>query len=251
MWQESQKTYSSDGDATCIMHSIAQLLDKESQYYDSFLTMEHAKGLFADLVLASIATTSNFAYALPNILLHNQHVLHRLQQEADDVLGSDRQPSIFDRDQMPYSVATIYELLRYASLVPTFPHVGLETETIGGYKIPPGTIILPLYIAILHDKKLWGDPEVFRPERFLDEDGNLLPADHPTRKCMLQFGAGPRVCIGETFAQKRLFIMLVSIVRSFDLQRGAVLVPCDFTSYKNSALLHHQPYTIKLIARRC
>ena len=251
MWQESQQTYSSDGDATCIMHSIAQLLDKDSRYYDSFLTHEHARGLFADLVLASIVTTSNFAYALPNILLHNQHVLQRLQQEVDAVLGLDRQPSIFDRDQMPYSVATIYELLRYASLVPTVTHVCLENETIGGYRIPPGKILFPLYTAVLHDKKLWGDPDVFRPERFLAEDGSLLPADHPNRKHMLQFGAGPRVCIGEVFAQKRLFIMLVSIVQSFDLQRGAAgVIPCEFTSYKNDTLLHHQPYTIKLIARQ-
>ena len=250
MWLESQKTYSSDGDATCIMHSIAQLLDKDSQYYDSFLTMEHAKGLFVDLVLASIATTSNFAYALPNVLLHNQHVLQRLQHESDAVLGPNRQPSIFDRDQMPYSVATIYELLRYVSLVPTVPHVGLETETIGGYTIQPGIMIIPLYTAVLHDKKLWGDPEVFRPERFLDDDGNLLPADHPTRKHMLQFGAGPRVCIGEAFAQKRLFQLLVSIVQSFNLERGASLVPCEYTTFDNGVFLHHQPYTIKLIARQ-
>ena len=249
MWQESQKTYSSVNDASCIMHSIAQLLDQDSQYYDSFLTMENAKGLFADLVIASINSTSNFAYALLNILLHNQHVVRRLQREVNGVLGLDQQPSIYDRDQMPYSVATVCELLRYSSLIPTFPHVGLETETIGGYTIPSGKKVFPLFIAVHHDKKLWGDPEVFRPERFLDKDGNLLPADHPTRKHMLQFGAGPRVCIGEAFAQKRLFIILVSIVQSFDLQGGAALVPWEFTSYRNGALLQQQPYTMKLIAR--
>ena len=251
MWQESQKTYSSEGDATCIMHSIAQLLDKDSKYYDSFLTMEHAKGLFVDLVIASIATTSNFSYALPNILLHNPHVLKRLQQEADDVLGSDQSPSIFDRDQMPYSVATVYELLRYASLVVSLPHAALETETIGGYTVPAGTIVVPLLTAILHDEKVWGDPEVFRPERFLDEKGNLLPADHPTRKHMLQFGAGTRVCVGETFALKRLFILLVSIVQSFDIREAAgTLVPCNFASHKNGGILSQQPYAVKLVARQ-
>ena len=251
MWHESQKTYSSGGDATCIMHSIAQLLDKNSQYYDADLTIENAKGLFADLVIASIATTSNFSYALPNILLHNKNVLQRVQQEVDQVIGAERQPSIFDRDQMPYSVATVYELLRYASLVVAFPHAALEDATLGGYAIPAGTITVPLFIAVLHDKKLWGDPEVFRPERFLDEDGNLLPADHPTRKHMLQFGAGTRVCVGEAFALKRLFILLISITQSFDLCNGAnALIPCDITSYKDGSILHHQRYTVRLPQRQ-
>ena len=36
-----------------------------------------------------------------------------------------------------------------------------------------------------HDPEVWGDPEVYRPERFLDESGNLLKKD-----VTLPFGAG-------------------------------------------------------------
>lgn len=32
----------------------------------------------------------------------------------------------------------------------------------------------------------WGDPFNFRPERFLDESGSLLPATHPTRRRRVQ-----------------------------------------------------------------
>lgn len=35
---------------------------------------------------------------------------------------------------------------------------------------------------IHHDEEVWGDPWVFRPERFLDSEGKLLPIDHPTRQ---------------------------------------------------------------------
>ena len=251
MWLESQQTYSPDGDSTCIMHSIVQLLDKESQYYDPVLDQDHARGIFMDLVMASIITTSNFSYLLPNVLLHNKHVTKRLQEETDQVIGHDRQPSIFDRDSMPYTAATIYELLRYGALVVSVPHAALETTTLGGYTIPAGTIIAQQLPGVLHDKAFWGDPENFRPERFLDDDGNLLPADHATRKHMLQFGAGPRVCIGEAFALKRLFIFLTSIIQSFDLEPGNnPLVPCDHKSYVNGGLLHQLPYFIKLTPRR-
>ena len=250
MWQESQNTYTPDGESTCIMHSIVQLLDKESPHYDPVFDRDHARGIFMDLIIASIVTTSNFSYLLPNVLLHNKRVAHRLQQEIDQVVGPDRQPSIFDRDAMPYSVATIYELLRYGALVVSVPHAALETTTLGGYKIPVGTTVVPLLPAVLHDKTFWGDPENFRPERFLDENSNLLLADHPIRKHMLQFGAGPRVCIGEAFALKRLFIFLTSIIQSFDLEPGSdLLVPCDYASYRNGGILFQQPYLIKLHPR--
>ena len=250
MWRESQQTYSSDGEATCIMHSIAQLTDKNSQYYSPLMSKDNARGLFSDLILASIVTTSNFSYVLPSILLHYKDVQKRLQEEIDTVVGSGRHPSIFDRDQMPYTAATVYELLRYASLVPTVPHAALETVTLGGYTIPAGTAVFPYFPAILRDKKFWGDPEVFRPERFLDESGNLLPADHPNRKHMLQFGAGPRVCVGEAFALKRLFIFTTSLVQKFDLQQGdESLVPCNYDSYENGSILHHKPYKVRLVAR--
>ena len=251
MWQESQKTYLPDGDSLCIMHSIAQLLDKKSQYYDPTLDKDHARGLFTDLIIASVVTTSNFSYLLPNVLLHNKHVAQCLQQETDQVIDANRHPSIFNRDAMPYSVATIYELLRYGALVVTMPHAALETITLGEYTIPAGTTVTQLLPAVLHDKVFWGDPEIFRPGRFLDDAGKLLLADHPIRKHMLQFGAGPRMCVGEAFALKRMFIFLVSIIQSFDLEPGSdKLVPCDYQSYGNGGILYQQPYLIKMLPRR-
>ena len=251
MWQQSQQTYSSNGDATCIMHTIAQLTDVNSQYYNASISMDNSKALFTDLLLASIVTTSNFAYVLPSILLHYKEVQSRLQAEVDAVIGFNRHPSIFDRNQMPYTVATIYELLRYASLLPTLPHAALETATLGEYTIPAGTYIMPYFPAVHHDQNFWGDPEVFRPERFLDESGNLLPADHPIRKHMLMFGAGPRVCVGEQFALKRLFVFTASLMQNFNLHPGDKnLAPCDYNSYENGNVLHHKPYTVTLKSRK-
>lgn len=43
-----------------------------------------------------------------------------------------------------------------------------------GYTIPAGAVIMPNLDSVLHDEKIWGDPQNFRPERFLDNKGNLL-----------------------------------------------------------------------------
>ena len=113
-----------------------------------------------------MTTTNNFAYALPNILLHHPSVMRELQREVDDVIGDSRVPSIFDRNSMPYTSATIYELLRYTSLVPTLSHSALESASLANHLVPAGTVIVPLFAALHHDGKFWGDPKLFDPSDF-------------------------------------------------------------------------------------
>ena len=69
--------------------------------------------------------------------------------------------------------------------------------------------------ALHHDESFWTDPEVIRPERFLDEKGQLLLPDHPNQKHLLPFGAGPMVCLGEVFARTRLFLWTAAVVGRF------------------------------------
>lgn len=66
----------------------------------------------------------------------------------------------------------------------------------------------PAY-TIQHDPAIWGDPAVFRPERWLEEqeagkqpekDNNndkWPPKGADLKKYLLTFGMGPRACIGK------------------------------------------------------
>ena len=70
--------------------------------------------------------------------------------------------------------------------------------------------------AILRDPTTYPDPAVFRPERFLDPDGNLH--DDPT--LVSGFGYGKRICPGRHLAEATLFIVAASVLSVFDIERG-------------------------------
>ena len=106
--------------------------------------------------------------------------------------------------------------------------------------------------AVHHDVAFWKDPYVFRPERFLNPSGSLLPPDDETRRRLLSFGGGPRACPGESVALTRLFVAAASVVQRFHLEPDPTrpLVPCDPRTYGLGLVLCPQDYTVCFVPRR-
>ena len=88
---------------------------------------------------------------------------------------------------MPYTQAFLAEVLRYRPVAPVgVPHQMTSDLMVGEYHVPKGTDVLMNILAINRDPKIWSDPDVFRPERFLNEDGTRFVP----RQELLSFGAG-------------------------------------------------------------
>ena len=205
-----------------------------------------------EILLAGTTTTTITFTILLNILLQNPTIQKRIQDEIDSVIGDQRQPELRDKDQMPYSRATIFEALRYSSILPLgLPHCTTADTHIGGVSIPKNTQVLMSLWSLHSREEYWDSPGEFKPERFLDDEGDLVPADHINRKRLLPFGAGARVCIGETMARNRLFLMLTNVLQNFDLvqdpEKGFVSYdPRTYIFGLASQPLH---YTVKMIPR--
>ena len=70
--------------------------------------------------------------------------------------------------------------------------------------------------AILHDPALYPEPDDFKPERFLNQDGSLR--DDPILASA--FGYGRRICPGRHFLDTTLFIVVASLFSVFNAERG-------------------------------
>jgi cytochrome P450 len=80
-------------------------------------------------------------------------------------------------------------LLRWYPALPLgLAHYTTENDEYRGYQIPKGTTVLPNVWAILHDPKLYPDPEVFIPDRFVDSEKNAAAGINERPEIAFGFG---------------------------------------------------------------
>lgn len=135
----------------------------------------------------------------------------KLQAEVDTVLDG-RTPTFQDLARLPFLEMIFKESLR---LYP--PAFGVVREAlndceVGGYLIPKGATLAMFQWVVHRDPRFFDLPEEFVPERWENDFAKSLP-----RCAYFPFGAGPRLCIGNTFAQVEVPLLLAAIVQKFQL----------------------------------
>ncbi|EDM11922.1 cytochrome P450, family 2, subfamily e, polypeptide 1, isoform CRA_b [Rattus norvegicus] len=110
--------------------------------------------------------------------------------------------------------AVVHEIQRFINLVPSnLPHEATRDTVFQGYVIPKGTVVIPTLDSLLYDSHEFPDPEKFKPEHFLNENGKFKYSDY-----FKAFSAGKRVCVGEGLARMELFLLLSAILQHFNLK---------------------------------
>lgn len=170
-----------------------------------------------------------------------------MYQEIVSVVGTDRLPKLDDRNNLPYCEATLRESMRIdTTTVLGVPRMAMTHTDLHGFKIPQNTVVVTNFGQMHLDKEVWGDPENFRPERFLDEEGRFCLKQDKS----LPFGLGRRVCAGETFARNTLFIYLVGLIQNFKLEVPEGYCLPDVEKSKTYALITVcKPYWVKCVPR--
>ncbi|HUI94476.1 MAG TPA: cytochrome P450 [Xanthobacteraceae bacterium] len=108
--------------------------------------------------------------------------------------------------------AVIDEALRLYPPLAAISRQALAPDELAGQAIPAGTTVVIAPYVLHRSPRLWEAPDLFDPSRFLDSAHATID-----RHAYLPFGAGPRICIGASFALQEATLTLAAIMRSFRL----------------------------------
>ncbi len=148
---------------------------------------------------------------------------HRLPQVKQKLmeelapLGPVPDPDALAR--LPYLSAVCDESLRLHPVVTLVSRRTRAPWTLRGRQLPPGTGVMAAISLVHADPELYPEPELFRPERFLDR--RFSPFEY------LPFGGGARRCLGAAFALSEMRIVLGSLLAAhrFELTENGPVRP--------------------------
>jgi cytochrome P450 len=87
---------------------------------------------------------------------------------------------------------------------------------IDDWTAPPGSTCLVSQWVLHRDPWFWTDPLTFAPQRWIDADGAFgLDVPGQPRLAYFPFGAGSRICVGESFAWAEATVLLAGLARSW------------------------------------
>jgi cytochrome P450 family 135 len=126
-----------------------------------------------------------------------------------------RTPAVMERtleslDDDDYLDAVVKETLRLRPVIVDVARKLTRETEVAGWTLPAGTLVLPAIAAIHMRPDLYPSPEEFRPERFLSEGAESY--------AWIPFGGGVRRCIGASFAQVEMRIVLREVLRRVRLR---------------------------------
>jgi cytochrome P450 len=173
------------------------------------------------IVLAGHETTALALTWTWYLLSQHPEAAASLRSELDTVLGG-REPGVADVGQLPYAEAVINEAMRLYPPIFAIGREAIEPCDVGGHHLPAGSNVYIVLWVLQRDPRFFEQPNAFRPERWLDGLAHRLP-----RGAYFPFGGGPRLCIGQPFAQMEATLLLATIAQRFDLQLplGQQVVP--------------------------
>lgn len=128
----------------------------------------------ADLFVAGTETTATTIRWAILYLINNPDIQNKMLSEIEENVGCGRMPCMSDRCKLPYCEAFILETLRLGNVVPfALPHKASEEIVYKGITIPKDSILIPSLDSIVYDEQLFPDAKMFKPERFLDQNGKV------------------------------------------------------------------------------
>lgn len=161
------------------------------------------------LFVAGHETTANALTFTLQLLATHPEKCTIAKKESDEVPNSDN--AMEKIAKLSYTKNCIEETMRLYPPAWITDRVALEDDSFASYRIKKGTIIGISFYELHRNKAYWEFPDDFIPERFSaaqrkDTSGYYFP-----------FGAGPRLCIGNSFAIYEMVLSIYEILKRYTI----------------------------------
>ncbi|KAJ9186795.1 hypothetical protein P3X46_002329 [Hevea brasiliensis] len=219
-----------------LIEVLLTLQRSDPEYY----TDETIKSLMLVLLAAGTDTSAVTMEWAMSLLMNDLEILKKAQNEIDNVIGHDRLMTESDTLKIPYLHCIISEVMRMYPPGPLLvPHESSEECSIGGYRVPPGTMLIVNMWSIQNDPRVWEEPRKFKPERFEGCEAGVRDGFR-----LMPFGSGRRSCPGESLALRMVSLTLGSVLQCFEWERvGKEMV--DMTEGAGLTMPKAQPLIVK------
>jgi cytochrome P450 len=158
--------------------------------------------------------------------------------EIDRVLGK-RLPAVDDIPHLHHTRMIFAESLRLYPTAWLTTRRAIDACSVGGVRVPAGGVTLMCQYVMHRDPRYYRAPDHFDPTRW-----TLETQPECARYAYFPFGAGPRQCIGESFAWLEATLILAALAQRWRLRlaRGHVVKALPATSLQ---LKHGLPMVIE------
>ena len=162
------------------------------------------------IFLAGHETTANALTYAWYLLSLNPEKAQKLYEEIDKLRG--KRLTIDDFPGLRYTYGVLAESLRLFPPAWGLGRQALEDHKIGEFTAPKDGMVLCSQWVMHRDPRYWPDADAFKPERWLEEDKSR------PKFAYFPFGAGPRQCIGESFAWTEGVLLLATLAQKYRLE---------------------------------
>ncbi|MGE3319896.1 MAG: cytochrome P450 [Candidatus Berkiella sp.] len=189
----------------------------QGESYLNYLKEHRGKKKLTDLnALAALVVEGNITTVLTGAILQlatNQPLQERLRDELSTLdMGTARKEGYALIKNLPLLHSIYLESLRFFAPAPPMARYASKAGQINGVHIPARSYLFIPLRRIMHDPKLWPNPEVFDPQRHAQ--GNQRVNEYP----LTPFSTGPRVCPASFgFAEAMFKIAIVQLFKENQL----------------------------------
>ncbi|KAK0491979.1 cytochrome P450 [Armillaria luteobubalina] len=216
-----------------------------ASYLNDMGSVEDEEDYLKDLK-GSFQTWATLLVFLVAMVLHPE-VQEKAQAQIDAVVGSERLPSIEDRESLPYIDHILQETMRWNPVVPMgFPHRSVEDDVYRGMFIPKGSIVFANTRGMGLDENIYDQATEFNPDRYLPKpQGRGEPY-------LTAFGFGRRICPGRFLAENGIWIAIAFILATCRIAKakgedGEEITPA--VEFSNGIVNHLKPVRFSLVPR--